>query len=197
MDSLLDVRPGIVVRYVIGEPSTGLAAQRRFEWRQTTRYLPLAVLFSFVAVAYSSFVYGRNAIGLIYLSVAGSAIPAAFGVGHYLIYASPRYRAFVYTKPLGNTELARAKIHAGLAAWLVSAAIFGVTVATFIGLLSRMRRYWLGMGIAMIACGLVMPGATDRQVGLAMALMFIVGAPVSTAIAAWQLRAEESDHATD
>jgi hypothetical protein len=48
------------------------------------------------------------------------------------------------------------------------------------------------MGIAMIACGLVMPGSTDRQVGMAMALMFIVGAPVSTAIAAWQLRAEES-----
>ena len=73
----------------------------------------------------------------------------------------------------------------------------GGGVATFIGLLSRIRRYWLGMGIAMIACGLVMPGATDRQVGLAMALMFIVGAPVSTAIAAWQLRAQESGHATD
>jgi len=73
----------------------------------------------------------------------------------------------------------------------------GGGVATFIGLLSRIRRYYLGMGIAMIACGFVMPGATDRQVGLAMALMFIVGAPISTAIAAWQLRAQESGHATD
>jgi hypothetical protein len=73
----------------------------------------------------------------------------------------------------------------------------GGGVATFIGLFSRRRRYYLGMGIAMIACGLVMPGATDRQVGLAMALMFIVGAPVSTAIAAWQLRAEESGHAAN
>jgi MFS family permease len=73
----------------------------------------------------------------------------------------------------------------------------GGGVATFIGLLSRIRRYWLGMGIAMIACGLVMPGASDRQVGLAMALMFIVGAPVSTVIAAWQLRAQESGHATN
>ena len=71
------------------------------------------------------------------------------------------------------------------------------SVATFIGLFSRIRRYWVGMGIAMLACGLVMPGATDRQVGLAMALMFIVGAPVSTAIAAWQLRARESGHVAD
>ncbi len=70
-------------------------------------------------------------------------------------------------------------------------------VATLVGLLSRRRRYYAGMGIAMIACGLVMPGATDRQIGLAMALMFIVGAPVSTAIAAWRLRAEESGHATN
>jgi len=73
----------------------------------------------------------------------------------------------------------------------------GGVVATVIGLFSSRRRYYLGMGIAMIACGLVMPGATDRQVGLAMALMFIVGAPVSTAIAAWQLRVQESGHATD
>ena len=73
----------------------------------------------------------------------------------------------------------------------------GGGVATFIGLFSRIRRYWLGMGIAMIACGLVMPGATDRQVGLAMALMFIVGAPVSTVIAALQLRAQENPHAAN
>ena len=70
-------------------------------------------------------------------------------------------------------------------------------VYTFMGLFSRRRRYSVGMGIAMIACGLVMPGATDRQVGLAVALMFIVGAPVSTAIAAWQLRAQESAHAAN
>ncbi|NQT17493.1 MAG: hypothetical protein HQ582_32360 [Planctomycetes bacterium] len=69
-------------------------------------------------------------------------------------------------------------------------------VYTFMGLFSRTRRYFAGMGIAMIACGLVMPLCTDRQVGLAMALMFIVGAPVSTMIAAWQLRAQESGHAT-
>lgn len=69
-------------------------------------------------------------------------------------------------------------------------------VATVIGLFSRTRRYFAGMGIAMVACGLVMPLCTDRQVGLAMALMFIVGAPASTVIAAWQLRAEEDGHAT-
>jgi hypothetical protein len=73
----------------------------------------------------------------------------------------------------------------------------GGGVAIFVGLFVRGRRYLIGMGIAMIACGLVMPGATDRQVGLAMALMFIVGATASTAIAAWQLRAEESGHATN
>lgn len=73
----------------------------------------------------------------------------------------------------------------------------GGGVFTLIGLVSRIRRYMIGMGVAMIACGLVMPGATDRQVGLAFALMFIVGATVSTAIAAWQLRAEESGHATN
>ncbi len=73
----------------------------------------------------------------------------------------------------------------------------GGGVFTFIGLFSRIRRYMIGMGVATIACGLVMPGATDRQVGLAMALMFIVVAPVSTVIAAWQLRVEESGHATD
>lgn len=73
----------------------------------------------------------------------------------------------------------------------------GGGVCTFMGLFSSRRRYLVGMGIAMTACGLVMPGATDRQVGLAMALMFIVGAPVSTAIAAWQLRAQESGHATN
>ena len=73
----------------------------------------------------------------------------------------------------------------------------GGGVATFMGLFFRRRRYLVGMGIAMTVCGLVMPGATDRQVGLAMALMFIVGAPVSTAIAAWQLRAQESGHATN
>ena len=78
---------------------------------------------------------------------------------------------------------------------LVLAASGGV--ATLIGLFSRTRRYYAGMGIAMIACGLVMPLCTDRQVGLAMALMFIVGAPVSTAIAAWQLRAQESSHAAN
>jgi hypothetical protein len=71
----------------------------------------------------------------------------------------------------------------------------GGGVGTIIGLLSGRRRYYIGMGIAMIACGLVMPGATDQQVGLAMALMFIVGVPVSTAIAAWQLRVQESGHA--
>ena len=71
----------------------------------------------------------------------------------------------------------------------------GGCVFVFMGLFSRIRRYTIGMGLAMIACGLVMPGATDRQVGLAMALMFIVGAPLSTAIAAWQLRAQESSHA--
>jgi hypothetical protein len=73
----------------------------------------------------------------------------------------------------------------------------GGGVFTLIGLVSRIRRYMIGMGVAMIACGLVMPVATDRQVGLAFALMFIVGATVSTAIAAWQLRAEESGHATN
>jgi len=73
----------------------------------------------------------------------------------------------------------------------------GGGVGTIIGLLSGRRRYYIGMGIAMIACGLVMPGATDQQVGLAFALMFIVGASVSTAIATWQLRAQESGHATD
>ena len=70
-------------------------------------------------------------------------------------------------------------------------------VGTFIGLFSRIRRYYLGMGIAMIACGLVIPGATDRQTGLALALMFIIGGSLSTAIAAWQLRAEESGHGTN
>ena len=49
----------------------------------------------------------------------------------------------------------------------------------------------------MIACGLFIPGATQRQVGLALALMFIIGGSLSTAIAAWQLRAQESGHATD
>ena len=73
----------------------------------------------------------------------------------------------------------------------------GGSVYTIAGLVSSRRRYYLGIGIAAIACGLAMPGATDRQVGLAMALMFIVGAPVSTAIAAWQLRAEESSSATN
>ena len=72
----------------------------------------------------------------------------------------------------------------------------GGCVATIMGLFSRKRRYYVGLGIAMMACGLVMPGATARQVGLAMALMFIVGAPASTAIAAWQLRAQESGYAT-
>ena len=76
------------------------------------------------------------------------------------------------------------------------ALVIGGGVGTFMGLFYSTRRYYLGMGVAMIACGLVIPGATDRQVGLAMALMFIVGAPVSTAIATWQLRAQESGHAT-
>jgi hypothetical protein len=52
------------------------------------------------------------------------------------------------------------------------------------------------MGVAMIPCGMVMPWCTDQQVGLAFALMFIVGAPLSAAIAAWQLRSEENGHAT-
>jgi len=73
----------------------------------------------------------------------------------------------------------------------------GGGVFTFMGLFSRQRRYYMGMGIAMIACGMVMPLCTDRQVGLAMALMFIVGAPASTVIAAWQLRAQESDRVTN
>ncbi len=72
----------------------------------------------------------------------------------------------------------------------------GGSVGTFIGLLSRIRRYYAGMGIAMIACGLLMPGATQRQIGLALALMFIIGGSVSTAIAAWQLRAQERGDAT-
>jgi len=72
----------------------------------------------------------------------------------------------------------------------------GGGVCTFTGLFSRQRRYYLGIGMAMIACGLVMPGATDRHVGLAIALMFIVGAPVSTVIAALQLRAQENGDAT-
>jgi hypothetical protein len=71
----------------------------------------------------------------------------------------------------------------------------GGGVGTFFGLFVPQRRYYLGMGIAMIACGLVMPGATDRQVGLAFALMFIVGASVSTIIATLQLRAQENGDA--
>ena len=73
----------------------------------------------------------------------------------------------------------------------------GGGVLTFMGLFSRRRLAYVGLGITTIACGLAMPGATDQQVGLALALMFIVGSTASTAIAAWQVRDVESGHATN
>jgi hypothetical protein len=53
------------------------------------------------------------------------------------------------------------------------------------------------MGVALIPGGMVMPWCTDQQVGLSFALMFMVGAPLSAVIAAWQLRSEENGHATN
>ena len=73
----------------------------------------------------------------------------------------------------------------------------GGGVLTFFGLFSRRRRNYLGIGIACILGGVVMPWCSDQQVGLAYALMFGGGATVSTAISAWQLRDVESGHATN
>ena len=73
----------------------------------------------------------------------------------------------------------------------------GGGVLTFTGIFCRRRLAYVGLGITMIPCGMVMPWCTDQQFGLAFALMFIVGSTASTAIAAWQLRGVEGGHATN
>ena len=69
--------------------------------------------------------------------------------------------------------------------------------ACLIALFSQRRRTWGGMGVAMMACGVVMPWCTEQQTGLAMALLFIVGGSATAAIGAWQLRRNEGNHGTD
>lgn len=70
-------------------------------------------------------------------------------------------------------------------------------VFCFVAALSRRRRSFAGMGTALIGCGSVMPSCTDRGMGLAVALVFLVGFSLSAAIQAWQLRRMERSHAAD
>ena len=67
----------------------------------------------------------------------------------------------------------------------------------FIAGFSRARRSYFGMGVATMTCGVVMPWCSERQIGLALALLFIVGASAEAAIGAWQLRRSEANHGAD
>jgi hypothetical protein len=70
-------------------------------------------------------------------------------------------------------------------------------VFCFVAVLSRRRRSFAGMGVALTGCGSVMPWCTDRGMGLAVALLFLVGLWLSATIQAWQLRRVERSHAAD
>jgi hypothetical protein len=67
----------------------------------------------------------------------------------------------------------------------------------FIAGFSRARRSAFGMGVGTMTCGIVMPWCSERQIGLAFALSFIVGMSAAAAIGAWQLRTNEAYHGTD
>jgi len=66
-----------------------------------------------------------------------------------------------------------------------------------VAVFSSRRRSYCGMGAAMVACGAAMPYCSDRQIGLAIALLFIVGASTAAAIQTWQLKRSEGNHGTD
>ncbi len=81
---------------------------------------------------------------------------------------------------------------------MMGLVLFATGIAfCLIALFSQKRRHYCGMGAAMMVCGIIMPLCSDRQVGLAIALLFIVGAPLTGAIQAWQLRRSELNHGSD
>lgn len=75
--------------------------------------------------------------------------------------------------------------------------LVGGGIFLFIAAFSPKRRFYGGMGLAMIACGSVMPWCLDRGDGLTLALLFFVGGSLSAAIQAWQLRRVERSHDAD
>ena len=112
-------------------------AQHWFEWRNavhrllwfTGGVLVLTLVFGTLA---SAVLAGAHVVELeVTLVLSGTlAGLVAFGTGHYLIYASPAYRGFVFTKPMRTALLGRAKLTAGLQGVVLVCAV----QAVFIGL---------------------------------------------------------------
>jgi hypothetical protein len=109
--------------------SPRLKAQCWFEWRNTLRYMPVILFWVFLCLGLYG--YAQDPFDRRYVMVTfpmSCAVPVAALVGFYLLYATPRYRAFVYTKPVTSPQLAKAKLAAGAVALLLSTGLFLLTL---------------------------------------------------------------------
>ena len=105
-------------------------------------YLPWIVAGGAVAVTALVLAVDDNLLlASAFLGTMAFAMPAAFGVGYYLLMATPRYRAFVYTRPIRNEAIARAKLKAALHAvvlvFLLNVLSVGILVGAAGGHLQR------------------------------------------------------------
>ena len=110
-----------------------LAAQARFEWRNTARYLPLLTCVGLLlALGACMLLRARGSWAVAF--VFGTSLPAALacGVGFYLERCSKPYLAFAATRPLSVRTLAHAKILAGGMA--VAASLAPVAVIWMLGI---------------------------------------------------------------
>ncbi len=110
----------------------------------------------------------------------------AFGTGHYLIYATPAYRGFVFTKPMRTPQLGGAKVTAAAQGALLACAV----QAAFIGLslldvaldgprgagLHYGEKIALTLGLTTCACFVCL--AAGRLLLLAVVVLMLAGYPV-------------------
>lgn len=99
---------------------TPAAAQRWFEWRQSTHHLPWIVAGAVGTTSLVALVARNTWFVPGFLAI---PIPAAFGVGYYLLRCPARYSAFVMTRPISTKAIARAKLFAAIRAALATTAV--------------------------------------------------------------------------
>lgn len=99
---------------------TPAAAQRWFEWRQSTHHLPWIVAGAVGVTSLLALIAGNTWYVPGFLAI---PIPAAFGVGYYLLRCPARYSAFVMTRPISTKAIARSKLFAAIKAVLATTAV--------------------------------------------------------------------------